>query len=396
MIRHPLHSAVGHTRPDLCRVTDGIAASLRKFSVSARRSNPDDKNDDPNKPNGRQRAAAAVDELIATVERTVSFSKQTLAPKSGPSLPQTQAQRSNVINVKSLPRGGLNGTGFRRLNLSNTGGSTDRSASGPNIIRGGFRGRGQGPTTTTSSSFGMRGPRPQGREGGGVSFNRDDRPRRARGSRAGGGSGGRRRRRYGEDREDGKKRDEEEKSQGMEPRVKAYLDQKEMGTTMAFNPSLSLESLTGWGPAVATSGTPFGQGEIVMRQARILGGGQHFHPQYLMPPDDIRAGYRDGTGIFVPPSEEAKQWTKQVLKDKPIVAPPEVKTAILEDALLGKYDGPKYADPKDTVGTIRSYVKRDGTWNVQAERRIEEKVSTLLPASRPTGQAGGQEARPKA
>lgn len=169
-----------------------------------------------------------------------------------------------------------------------------------------------------------------------------------------------------------------------------------MGTTMAFNPSLTLESLTGWGPAVATSGTPFGQGEIVMRQARILGGGQPFHPQYYMNPTDMRIGYRDGTGIFVPPSEEAKLWTKQVLKDKPIVAPPEVKTAILEDALLGKYDGPKYADPNDTTGTIRSYVKRDGTWNVQAERRIEEKVRTLLPGGRPAGKAGGQEARPKA
>lgn len=165
---------------------------------------------------------------------------------------------------------------------------------------------------------------------------------------------------------------------------------------MAFNPSLSLESLTGWGPGVATSGTPFGQGEIVMRQARILGGGQHFHPQFLMQPDDMHKGYRDGTGIFIPPSKEAKQWTKQVLKDRPIVAPPEVKTAILEDALLGKYDGPKYADPNDTTGTIQSYVKRDGTWNVQAERRIEEKVRSLLPGGRPASKADGQEARPKA
>ncbi|KAI1137101.1 hypothetical protein F5Y05DRAFT_78518 [Hypoxylon sp. FL0543] len=383
MIRHPLHSAVGRARPDLCRVTDGIAASLRQFSVSARRSNPDENGDGDRKPTNRQRSAAAVNEIISMMEDNKSPSTKTFTtgsgarPEAGSYAPPARAQRPNIITLNNLRSGGLNRN------------SSGPGASGPRIIRGGFRGRGRGG----GSSFNTGGAMRRG-GGGGASANRDDRPRRSR-PRAGGRGGSRRRR---EDKE-GEEDDEWDLNEGMDPAVKAYLEEKEMGTTMTFNPTLTLESLTGWGPAVATSGTPFGQGEVVMRQARILGGGHAFHPQHLLLPDDIRAAYRDGTGVFVPPSEEAKQWTRQVLKDKPITAPPEVKTAILEDALLGKYDGPKYADPEDTTGTVRSYVKRDGTWNVHAERNIEAKVQTLLSRSQPAGAAGkggAQEARPKA
>ncbi|KAI1408956.1 hypothetical protein F5Y13DRAFT_97612 [Hypoxylon sp. FL1857] len=418
MIRHPLHSAVGRARPGLCRVTDGFAASLRQFSVSAQRCNPDDSRDDgPRKPTGRQRAAAAVDEIVAMEGRAASPSRHTFASSSGSrpearssSTPPAGAQGPKIITLTSLPRGGLNRNAFRKVDPINGGGGngngygdgSDRNASGPNIIRGGFRGRGG----SSAPSYRIGGAVRRGRSGGGGgggNFNRDDRPRRS--ARAGGGGGGRgqgrgprgRRRddKGGKDGKDDKDGGEEEVPE-IEPRIMEYLEAKETGTTMPFNPSLSLESLTGWGPAVATSGTPFGQGEIVMRQARILGGGQHFHPQHIMNSHETLIAYRDGNGAFIPPSNEAKQWAKQVLKDRPIVAPPEVKTAVLEDALLGKYDGPKYADPEDAVGTIRSYVKRDGTWNVRAERGIEEKVKTLLSGGQPAANAGGKEARPKA
>ncbi|KAI0837504.1 hypothetical protein F5Y06DRAFT_67490 [Hypoxylon sp. FL0890] len=397
MIRHPLHSAAGRTRPDLCRVTDGIAASLRQFSVSAQRNNPDDDwGDGPRRPTGRQRTEAAVDEIISMMKKNVTPSQQTPATSPEFSMrPMGRAQRPNVITLDNLSRGGLNGNNPRdiRLSINRNGDGPNRGAFGPNIIRGGFRGRGRGGSF--SPSFNGGGGMTRGRGGGGGGggrFNRDDRPRR--GARGGAGGAGQRRRRRGN--KDDKEGDMEEEDSVDTPRINAYLEEKETGMTMAFNPSLSLESLAGWGPAIATSTSPFGQGEVVLRQARILGGGQHFHPQHLMGPDDIRAGYRDGTGVFVPPSEEGKQWAKQVLKDKPITAPPEVQTAVLEDAILGKYNGPQYADPKDVLGTIRSYVKRDGTWNVQAERRIEEKVRALLSRGQPAGGAGAKEARPKA
>lgn len=160
------------------------------------------------------------------------------------------------------------------------------------------------------------------------------------------------------------------------------MEQKETGATMAFNPSVTLASLAGWGPAVATSSTPFAQGETALRQARILGSGDNFHPTHLHNPHEMRLGWRDGTGVFIPPSEEGKLWAKQVLRDREVKAPAEIKTAVLEDALLGKYgEGPKYADPKDTLATVRNYARRDGTWNAAAERSIEAKVRRLLGSS---------------
>ncbi|KAI0849642.1 hypothetical protein F5Y00DRAFT_55468 [Daldinia vernicosa] len=425
MIRHPLNSAVGRARPDLNRVADGIAASLRQFSVSARRSSAEDDNDDDysQRHSSRQRSIAAVNELIATVDSGINFGASrpaqntttTTATTTANPPPPARSQGPNIITLKNIPRGfnGITRTPsggpniIRTDSLPSRGGfnSIGRTGApagmplrlgangGPNIIRGGFRGRGGGGSFPSGGGSPRFGPPRQGGPGGGSprfgpprgGGNRrpDDRPQRARRAR---GS----RRQKSDDDERGVKRQEEQQAKDEEidtPAVKAYLEGKETGKTMAFNPSLSLASLAGWGPAVATSSSPFGQGETVLRQARILGGGQAFHPQHLEQPLSLHLAWRDGNGAFVPPSREARLWKKQVLKDRPFEAPAEVKTAVLEDALLGRYgEGPKYADPEDTIGTLRSYVRRDGTWNAHAQRSIEAKVRSLL------GQSGGQPA----
>ncbi|KAF3057166.1 hypothetical protein GL218_06268 [Daldinia childiae] len=420
MIRHPLNSAVSRTRPDLNRVTDGIAASLRQFSVSARRSAEDNDDDDSRRPSSRQRSIAAVNELIATVDSGISASRPTQNTAAN-APPPARSQGPNIITLKNIPRGGFSGITrttpggpniIRTDSLPSRGGfnSTGRTGpptgmpprfganGGPNIIRGGFRGRGGGgnsPSGGGSPRFGpsRRGGPGGGGGGGGGGGNRrpDDRPRRGRGSR----------RRNDDDEKGGRQREGEqqegEDSEIDNPAIRAYLEGKETGRTVAFNPSLSLASLAGWGPAVATSATPFGQGETVLRQARILGGGQAFHPQHLETPLSLHLAWRDGNGAFVPPSDEARLWRKQGLKDRPFEAPAEVKTAVLEDALLGRYgEGPKYADPEDTIGTLRSYVRRDGTWNAHAERGIEAKVRSLLGQSgQPAAKAGSGAAAKK-
>ncbi|XXH05627.1 succinate semialdehyde dehydrogenase NADP+ linked [Hypoxylon texense] len=480
MIRNPLQSAVGRSRPDLNRVVDGIAASLRQFSISARRSAADDDNEIRPRPSARQRGAAAVNEISAlngssSKQRTPAASSasrpgiNTSSSSKNPP-PAARAQGPNTVTVRSLldtfggggggsgdgggggtsstgwsneitsspqqrniVRGGGSGGGTSSTGFSNeissspqqrniirggggSGGDTSSTSfsneisSSPqqrNIIRGGFRGRGRGQGGNFSPS--SRGPSSQG----GGSFNRDDRPRRARGGggAGGGASGGRRRRRDDGDGESGgggrgKQRDRDERfakeSLDSPAKVKAYIEQQEIGLARPFNPTAVTtteglwKSLAGYGPAVATSGTPFAQGETALRQARVLGGGGFFHQQHVAHPDAVRAAWRDGTGVFVPPSDEARQWTETVLErmversgegSKPFGAPEEVKTAVLEDALLGRYEGPKYAEPGDAAGTIRSYVKRDGTWNAEASRRIEAKVKSLLPQRRPAAGA---------
>ncbi|KAI1105713.1 hypothetical protein F4804DRAFT_109969 [Jackrogersella minutella] len=422
MIRHPLHSAaVGRARPDLSRVADGIAASLRQFSISAQRCAPD-RNDDEDRrprPSGRQRTVAAVDEIISTMEGGPADTPRTSYPPSeahrsfrpaeaAPPRPIEASRdagsddkprfviRREYREYMDSPRGGMRG-GMR--------GGSSGGPSGPNIIRGGFRGRGGGASSFSrgggASSFGRGGGGygggygnsdggggygsfSRGRGGGGFR-GRDDRPRRSRGPRRARGS------RNDEDGEGGRRkrngREQESEPQqllGTEPHVREYLDAQEQGETAAFNPALSLAELAGWGPAVATSKTPFGQGETVLRQARILGGGQAFHSSHLQDPLAMRLAWRDGMGLFTPTGEDAQMWTRQVMRDRVVQAPAEVKTAVLDDAMLGQYQGPQYADTNDTLGTVRSYVKRDGTWNVHAERSIEAKVSSMIGKSAPT------------
>ena len=73
----------------------------------------------------------------------------------------------------------------------------------------------------------------------------------------------------------------------------------------------------------------------------------------------------------------------------PIPDPLETtKQAVLEDALLGKYNGPQYADPADTLGTARNYVRRDGSWRAASERMLLAKIESLLPSTRAKAGAG--------
>jgi hypothetical protein len=92
--------------------------------------------------------------------------------------------------------------------------------------------------------------------------------------------------------------------------------------------------------------------------------------------------YKEGSGVFFP-TQEMKKWSADVMKleEFPPV-PKETKDAVLQDALLGTYQGPQYVDHTDTLGAVRNYAKKDSTWNADAERRIIEKVRSLLPGGK--------------
>ncbi|KAI0882167.1 uncharacterized protein GGS22DRAFT_48600 [Annulohypoxylon maeteangense] len=403
MIRHPMKSAVGHARPDLSRVADGIAASLRQFSISARRcadQNNDNDNSDARRLSSRQRAAAAVSELIGTVENTIRETRDLTQKADADGAPNALRGGSKVVTT---PPGfkGIRRTVWNEPNSP----SPSQMLRGPNVIRGGFRagfqGRGGRGAGMRGGGIGMRGGRGGMRGGRG-----DDRPRRGRGRgrrRAeGGGAGGEgrgRRPKRGGDRED------DFPMIAQDPRVKDYLESRETGYTTPFNPSISLESLAGWGPGLATSATPFAQSEAVIRQARVLGGGNAFHPTQLVDRNVLRERFFKGGGIFIPPSEYARTWVKSILRDKEVVdgetvykekkfeAHDEVKTAVLEDVLLGKYDGPTYTEPSDVHGVLASYVKKDGTWNAAAGRGLDEKVRRVL---NPPPRRGGDVKRVRA
>ncbi|KAF2969934.1 hypothetical protein GQX73_g3637 [Xylaria multiplex] len=362
MIRQPFNSALGRTRADLSRVTDGIAASLRTFSTTQQLAA--DNNDNNSRLTGRQRAAAAFSDLVELNKGVQGRSTQA-PPKSN--------------------------TTFRKLDLRSDSASirvpSASSPGGPRIIRGlpsNFRGRvglAQGGATNQS-----------GRPGGAGTGN-PMRPARGNDSRgpAGKSGGGKRPRGSRRDSKDKGDNERDDAADDWSPEVIAMREAKEVGLLHQFDPSISKNDLAGWGPAVATTGSSIAKDDTTIRQARILGGGQMFHPLHSLGVDDMWKLYNKGNGLFFP-TEDAKKWSAEVmgLEAFPPV-PKETKDAVLQSALLGTYDGPQYADLTNTLGTVRNYVKRDASWNMDAERRIEEKVRSLLPGgnARPATATGG-------
>lgn len=68
-----------------------------------------------------------------------------------------------------------------------------------------------------------------------------------------------------------------EKGQETVPEIKNYQEVERIhGPERPFVPSVALESLVHWSPAVATSNA-FGQAGTAARSIRILGGGRQFH-----------------------------------------------------------------------------------------------------------------------
>lgn len=176
-----------------------------------------------------------------------------------------------------------------------------------------------------------------------------------------------------------------------DPEFDKWQDVVEVGVVHNFEPKLDLlKDLAGYAPAVASSATPLAQHATVLKQARILGGGRPYSPDDHIDAPLARHLYRKGTGVFFP-TEEAKKWAMRQARTTYAPAPQETKSAVLDAALLGKYDGPVFGQPGDTMATLKSYVKRDGTWNAHAERGIEAKIKSMLPAAAPSpGAPAGQ------
>lgn len=77
---------------------------------------------------------------------------------------------------------------------------------------------------------------------------------------------------------DEKKKDQEAAGNSglssLDEEVQAYVREQQVGGPVrAYQPSVTLESLVGWGPAVATN-TALGQANMAFRSVKVLGGGR--------------------------------------------------------------------------------------------------------------------------
>lgn len=254
---------------------------LRPFSTTPRR-----RDDDASKPPTRRDRSAAAASAIGALSRPSQPSQRTEgsspAPQRKPLLSRNPGATphaaalgarlgANVVSVRSLPKrregDGSKPSLVRRVDFNRDG------AGGPQ----GFQRPQAGPPGANSV---------RGRFTPGPNGSRFARPPAFRGQQAGGrfgpgggkrpalkGKGGARKAK-----DDEKKKEREAAKQtglkGLSEEVQAYVREQQVGgPERLYTPSVTLESLVGWGPAVATN-TALGQADMAARSIKTLGGGR--------------------------------------------------------------------------------------------------------------------------
>ncbi|KAK3341082.1 hypothetical protein B0T25DRAFT_329789 [Lasiosphaeria hispida] len=343
-----------------------ISRRRQPFSTTTARSDED-------RPSSQQRSRTAATQLGQLAPRPLREALNGGAPNREPhglaEIPGivTRSQGgdpSKIINMRSL-RGSLGG-------------------------RGGRGGRGAG---------GDRGGRLAPRvPGTGVPYRAEGtRGGRGRGAARGRGRGGR----GGRGGADGKKRAAKKKGPDSDsvanqpklvwnPEEQALVNRIEQGVVTDYTPAVTLKTLSGYGPAVATDAS-LGKVELALRSMRIMGGGQAFNSDAGVTVDYKAMFHRyrhERKPVFFNSAEE-KAWLESSKEDFKVARPAkDIKTMIIETAILGKYDPPSFVDMKDTVGTLENYHGRTFSYTASNSEAFIEKVQSLLPAqSAPKAQA---------
>ncbi|KAK4132303.1 hypothetical protein BT67DRAFT_443881 [Trichocladium antarcticum] len=164
------------------------------------------------------------------------------------------------------------------------------------------------------------------------------------------------------------------------PEEQALVDRLEKGVVVPFDPKMTHESLSGYGAAIATD-VPLGQVETAIRTMRLMTGGIGFNAESDATADvtAIMKRYDEKKPIFVHSAEE-KAWIERA-KPKYQVSEPsaEIKKAIVDTAILGKYETTTYAQLADTSATMANYHGRTYTYKASDSQRFMDKVESLLP-----------------
>jgi hypothetical protein len=159
-----------------------------------------------------------------------------------------------------------------------------------------------------------------------------------------------------------------------------WFNNIEQGVVTKYTPSVTLESLSGYGPALATDAS-LGKVESAMRSMRILGGGKPFHAAgyYNDPKENVQRYAHDKKPVFFDDLKE-RNWlgkSQNVWINPPLE---NTKTAIMQAAVQGKYAGPEFAPLNNTMAVLESYHARDATYTPTNGKDFDAKVRSLLPA----------------
>lgn len=215
------------------------------------------------------------------------------------------------------------------------------------------------------------------------------------GAGRGGGAGGARGRRSGRPRRRGDgeggssgRQDGDANWKKLTPEEQEVVDRLEQGEVVRFDPKLTLADLSGYGPPVATDAA-LGRVETAIRAMRVMTGGMAFNADSGVTADvtAIMKRYEKKLPIFVH-SQGEREWIERAKPKHQLVGPSaETKKAIIDTAILGKYEPSPLPALGDVKATMANYHQRTFTYRASDSERFISKVLSLMPA-----QAGGKPA----
>ncbi|KAL1903587.1 hypothetical protein Sste5346_000215 [Sporothrix stenoceras] len=317
-------------------------------------------------------------------------SSSSLGSKDGEGKESTSGKPGGIINIRSLPRklpGGprfAGSVGFGRPNAD----EDPHPSAPPRVITnpafsasglsGGGRGRGRG--------------RGLGRGGAGAS-----------GARQGGARNRNRRPRDGEE-------DQESNPWAVEkvtfsPEMQEFFLKEDLGEYHDFEPALTLEGLTSYRPAVASSKNSVGGNvSMALREMRVLAGGDAFggdHEQdatkLTAAPNALDLMERLHKGEMVYFDSSMERWmvqrmlksrtTRRLMREDKImnvrllIQQPSkaVKDAVLETAIRGVYESKGTAAHSALMQTLQRYQDKEYTYTEEHKRQFAAKIMELLP-----------------
>ncbi|GAB0131922.1 hypothetical protein EsDP_00000375 [Epichloe bromicola] len=372
-----LRSACSRARPEAQRTGVAFKNYFRELSTS--QSLAEDNAAPPNpdsKPSVRQRSRAATSEISSFVRKPGSPAKSQPSSSSGLQSAST-SQPKVIIDVRSLPRGlGTRGRG--------TFGGRGR---GQGQTGAGTQNQGQNPRAQ-SPAYGSRFSRPGGANAGRGSSLRGGRGGRG-GARGGGGRAaatkGRRSSKDDADKDGktfGKRQDPFEV---MDPYEEQFDKDMRFGTKTTYAPSLTLDSLAAFAPAVPTSEA--GRKATVLENLSALGTADPVG----VPQDLQAASYAadlEAHGVRFFADSKAKDAAEKYLqqkegeagekKDDVLVSGAEesVRKVIFEQAVMGEHERMTFST--EPAGVSRTWHLRAETWKKSDLDKFENKLTSLV------------------
>lgn len=179
------------------------------------------------------------------------------------------------------------------------------------------------------------------------------------------------------------------------PEQKEFIQREEQGSLEPYEPKLTMDTLAGYLPAIATDSSLTQVGSA-MRSMRILAGGRPFYPEgyYSDLTDTVQKYSKEKKPVFFDTVEE-RAWVHSHYKRENIRgADRRTKEAIVQSAIQGKYTAPQFTAVKDTMATLTRYHVKDYSYKPSDGEKFNAKVLSLLPGAGKT--TGAKQAKAKA